>query len=263
MYDNTDTNNMKNNSILKIETLKKEYNIILNEYEEAYKNYINSKNEPFIIIPDKKYSTGDKVIKEKSLDECINICNNDNTCLGATFNMNNNDCYTSNKMSQIINGEKNEYALVKNIDNSKIGHLLLLNYLNNKLITLNEEIMNEKKNTNIDNRINENELNSNYLELLNKKENIENFLNMETNIDNQELFVNQEYMTLKIWLFITFIILLITFNQLFMDESITLRIIFNIIIVIILIVLSLSLHTLQGFVLSLLILLFIILYLLL
>jgi hypothetical protein len=39
-----DNNDIINNSIIKIESLEKEYNIVLKRYEEAYKNFINSLN---------------------------------------------------------------------------------------------------------------------------------------------------------------------------------------------------------------------------
>jgi hypothetical protein len=250
-------NNNNEVSILKLELLEKEYTIILNQYEEAYKNYLSSisKENEFIAIKRKtwwgKQSLNQKIVTNK--DECITMCANDDKCSGATFNEKTKYCWTRIGDGNITNGKEDEYALITKVKSD----LVKLNYLNNKLIEINKEIIDIFNNIDID-EINsikiqkQEELNNNYKKLANEHDVInkmlEKYNDIEASVENQELYVNQENSNLKLWVLITFIILLITLNQLFIGQTIPARILFKILLVIILVIMSYSLSTRHGFI---------------
>jgi hypothetical protein len=244
------------NNILKIELLEKEYGLLLNQYEEIYKNYLSSlsKENEFISIRGKtwwgKQGLKNQIVKNE--DECISMCANDNKCSGATFNNKDKTCWTRMGDSNLTNGNLNQYALITNIK----SELIKLDNLNKRLIEINKEIIKYFNNIdmdkiNIDKLKKQEELNNNYLKLMKEHETINvilaNYRDVEASVNNQELYVNQENSNLKLWVLITFILLLFTINQVFIGKTIPGSILFRILLVIILVVMSFNLSTKQGF----------------
>lgn len=254
---------MDNNSILKIKQLEKEYTIILNQYEEAYKNYVNSKNDKNFVSLKGKTWWGKNPLKQNvvsSKDDCITMCASDSKCSGATYNESNRFCWTRMGESNLNNGKEVEYALITNTKSNIIN----LDLLNKKLLELNKEIIDEFNKIDIENiDINQEqtktELNDNYLKLLNEQEDIKGLIdsynNIQSNLDNQELFVEQSNASLRIWVLITMVILLVTITQFIGIDYIPTSIIIKLIIVIVLIVLTFNLNSRGGFMLVLLFLL--------
>lgn len=77
-----DNNDIINNSILKIETLEKEYDVVLKQYQEAYKNYINTLNSSS--NPCENYKLESKGVSQ----ECYNKIWSDQGCTTEAANAN-------------------------------------------------------------------------------------------------------------------------------------------------------------------------------
>jgi hypothetical protein len=260
--------NSNKNSLLKIKLLENEYSIILNQYEETYKNYLSSlsKKDEFITIKGKTWWGKNPLKQNKvnSKDDCITMCANDDKCSGATYNDKKKYCWTRMGDDNLKKGKKKEYAIISNI---KL-ELLTLNLLNKKLIDINKAIVKELNNVDIEiiniNKLEkQEELTNNYIKLIKERENVniilEKYKDIESSLNNQELYVNQENAKYKLWVLIASIILLITLNQLFIGKKIPNGILFRILLIIVLLIMSFSLNTRHGFLIVIIVLLVILL----
>ena len=139
--------------ILKIESLDKEFNLVITQYEEMYQNYI-AELKTVTSASDKNYTQlqgqsywGSAGLKEgvvDSIQECEDMCKSDSKCTGATFNSENSYCWarqdTGNE-TKVTTGKETDYAIVPKLK----YYTTQLEFLNNRLIELNKEIMNEMK----------------------------------------------------------------------------------------------------------------------
>lgn len=252
-----------NSSLIKIETLQKEYEVLLNKYQEAVNNYIlslqNSKLKKDTVFVSLKGRTwwGTSSIQEKqvsSKEECAEICANSSECSGATFNSSNRYCWTRKGDSSITVGTDNNYAIIL----EEKYALVNMKNLNDKLLELNKKILDEIKKINpkVEDQINENnmkqeELIDSYNKLLEQKvimdEQMREYSSIEENENNQYLYVNQQNVQLRFWFLLVCIILLFTINSMIGFSNVVYNYIIRFIIIILFIFLSFSLRTPSGF----------------
>ena len=234
---NNDSNNSNDSidaidaSMLRLNTLEKEYDVILKQYEEAYNNYISDINESseirkFRSLPGRTW-WGSNSLKESTVstkEECESMCASDINCTGATFNIDKKYCWTRTGDGVLTKGKDEDIAIIPKLKSD----IIILTTLNDKLASINKSIQNEisvmnpkVEETKKENDIKMQKLNEYYNELTNEKDDmarlIKNFSTIEESDDNQELYVNQENITYKNWTMIALIIfailLKILFNQ--------------------------------------------------
>ena len=254
-----------NSSLMKIETLQKEYEVILQQYQEAGKNYISllengyNDNNANNTNNTKKWKAlkgrtwwGTSGLTEGTVEtqeECETMCANSSECSGATFNPVKRYCWTRTGESSITVGTDDDYAIVT----QEKSALTTMKYLNERLMELNKEIASEIKSINpqIKEQYEEkNEkqhlLDTSYEKLLEQKTQLDNqlqeYYSLEQEEDNSFLYVNQQNMTFKMFLLVACILILAI-----MGTSAPISIIIKLIAVIILIVLTYSLSSPSGF----------------
>jgi chromosome segregation ATPase len=241
-----DYNKMQNDNfesaLINIETLQKEYEVILQQYQEAVKNYISTletsgtettttgtnSNNKFVALKGKTWWGANK-LNEGNVDtqeECEAMCAESKDCSGATFNPVKRYCWARKGDGTITVGEPDDYALVP----KQRQALTIIKQLNEKLLSINEQISSTINNINpeIQKQMTElnkkrQELNDSYDSLLGQKANIETQLNEYYSIqeenDNQIIYVTQQEAKMKFWTIITVVILLITMKNMYGDES--------------------------------------------
>jgi hypothetical protein len=257
--------------LIKVETLQKEYEVTLQQYQEAGKNYISAlemgstnidtntntnKTEDFISLKGRSW-WGTKGLKEGTVeteDDCKNMCASQNNCSGATFNPVKHYCWTRSGDSSISVGRDNDYALVP----KQKAALIVMKRLNEILLAINEKIRSELTNIKpeIEEQLNEKnekqqQLNDSYQRLLEQKVEMErqlqeyNTINEE--VENQGIFTSQQNVSLRFWVLITCLVLLVTLKRMVGSDSLPISITIWFFIIIILIVLTYSLSTPSGF----------------
>jgi hypothetical protein len=195
---------------------------------------------------------GIKEGKASTKEDCISMCASDSNCTGATFNPVKRYCWARGGDGTITKGTENENALIPKLK----MNLIILTGLNDKLISINQQLRNEIKN--IEPTIeSEDEANSkkqesfddSYYKLSDNNTEIQKILKqydtIESELNDQTLVVDQANMSLQLWTFIALIIFLILLKQIYGVDSSS-SIIF-ITIILILIVLSFSLSKPSGF----------------
>jgi hypothetical protein len=245
-------------AIIKIETLQKEYEVTLQQYQEAGNNYIDSlgTSSSFTSLKGRTW-WGSSGLKEGSVstqDECESMCASDTKCTGATFNPVKKYCWTRGGDGKLSPGEDEDYALLT----KQKAALGLTNSLNDKLISINTEITALLKDINP--QVNEQkeevntkqqQLNSSYQKLLENKMDMEKQLQEYYSIDkeneNQTLFVTQKNTLLRFWVLITCLVLIFTIRKMYGAENLPYSVIFWLLTIIIMIILTYSLSSPSGF----------------
>lgn len=198
---------------------------------------------------------GTSGIKEGAVStqkECETMCANSEKCSGATFNPVKKYCWTRTGDTSITTGEDDDYALIP----KQKAALVVMKGLNEKLISLNEQITSELKNINPEveeqshNKGKKQEqLMSSYQSLLEQKLEMEGQLQeynyIDEDYDDKSLYVNQQTVSMRFWILITCIVLLITINIITGSNSSPLSI--GLIILIMLIILTYNLTSPSGF----------------
>ena len=153
-------------------------------------------------------------------DECVSMCASDSTCTGATFNPVKRYCWTRGGDGGLSTGEPDEFALIPKLKRV----MLILNGLNDKLISVNEElraetkkinpIMKEEKQTNEEKQ---QKFDTYYNDLSDDKMEMAKMLNeynsLESDLNNQTLFVEQQNLSYRLWFLLAFILFLITLKK--------------------------------------------------
>lgn len=227
---NNNSDNLESTNV-QLEMLEKEYMLILKQYETAYANYISNLNsqqqqqpnnsDSFSALQGRTY-WGTYGIKEGTAatqKECESMCLSDTKCTGATFNPSKRYCWTRGGDSGLTVGTDSDYALIPKIKEN----LILLKNLNQQLMDLNKRISNKlnmiyplaKEETSSKNE-KQNELTQSYSSLVKEKTELENVLNeyetLEETLNNNTLYVNQKNLSLRMWVIIAIILLVITFK---------------------------------------------------
>ena len=189
-------------------------------------------------------------------EECENMCANSDQCSGATFNPVKRYCWTRTGDSKITAGLGSDYALVT----QQKAALSVMKYLNERLLLLNQQITDELQNINPEVRQQykeknqkQKELNESYNKLLEQKieldKQLQEYNSIEQEESNQSIYVNQQNVSLRFWVLITALVVLITLKRMFGSESPPIAITIWILIIIVLIILTYSLSSPSGFIL--------------
>lgn len=141
----TEEEKKEQSSIIALETLVKEYDVVLTKYIQAQSDYIttlNSENKP----SQRKFLTnqgtafwGEYGISENSADNvnsCVASCSLNPKCSGATFNSAEQYCRLRGGVGDLVAASKNEISIIPESTNQ----LDLLRKLNEKLIQINNQI---------------------------------------------------------------------------------------------------------------------------
>lgn len=251
-------------TLIKIEALQKEYEVTLQQYQEAGKNYItvlqetttDSNKNNFTALKGRTW-WGTEKLSEGSVntqEECENMCASSDKCSGATFNPVKRYCWTRTGDSSITAGRNDDYALIT----QQKAALSTMKYLNEKLLDLNNQITNELQN--IKPEVKEQyeeknkkhqELNVSYTKLLEQKveldKQLQEYYSVEQEENNQSIYVNQQNISLRLWVLITCIIVLFTLKRLVGSDYLPVSITIWLLIIILLIILTYSLSTPSGF----------------
>lgn len=247
-------------SLIKVKTLQKEYEVILQQYQEAGKNYIsylqNSDSSNYTALQGRTW-WGIEGINESSAEtqaECENMCASDEKCSGATFNPVKKYCWTRTGDGSLSAGLDDDYALIP----QQKSALIVMKGLNDQLLSINEQITNELKKSNPyiqqqsqEKNMQQQKLSESYQKLLEQKmemeKQLQEYYSIEQDYDNQSLYVNQQTVSMRFWVLITCLILLVTFNKMYGSESPPIAITLWLLIIIVLIVLTYSLSSPAGF----------------
>jgi hypothetical protein len=240
---------MKDNTSINIETLEKEYEVTLQQYQGALNNYINSlkQTQNYSQLKGRAWwgEIGLKQTNVKNITECENICKADSKCSGATFSSKTNYCWTRKGESLLSTAPNDYYAIIL----SQKDSLAKLQYYNNKLTNMSKEIMSElqRLRPNLNNKIKENNLKQNelqlyYINLEKQKKEIEKqaeeYKELENNYKNQDLYASKQNMILNMLVVLMSVILLITIKKIFFPESKVIGNIFMLLIFLIFLYLS-------------------------
>lgn len=247
-------------SLIKVKTLQKEYEVILQQYQEAGKNYIsylqNNDSSNYTALKGRTW-WGTEGISESSVEtqaECENMCASDEKCSGATFNPVKKYCWTRTGDASLSAGLDDDYALIP----QQKSALIVMKGLNDQLLNINEQITNELKKSDPyiqqqsqEKNIQQQKLSESYQQLLEQKmemeKQLQEYYSIEEEYDNQSLYVKQQTVSMRFWVLITCLILLVTFNKMYGSESPPIAITLWLLIIIVLIVLTYSLSSPAGF----------------
>jgi len=216
---------------------------------------IYSLGKEFSELPSRSW-WGTYGIKEGSANtkkDCVSMCASDINCTGATFNTAKRYCWARGGDGAISTGTNDETALIPKLR----MNLQILTGLNEKLISINQQLRNEIKNIqptisseNTTNIKRQKTFDDSYYKLSNKKTEIQTLLKqydtIESELNNQTLIVDQANSSLRLWTFIAFLLLLILLKQIYGVDTPS-GIMMFITIILILIVLSFSLSRPSGF----------------
>lgn len=145
MRDKNTNSDKLNLSIIKLEALEKEFSNTMTQYEQAYINYINALNDGqssgvknFTTIPKSSFfgTGGLGIVKTPTIDQCVSACTSNSSCSGATFSGQTQNCMLRSGAGLILPAGDTVSAIVPEI----AQYASILQMLNQKLLTLNEEI---------------------------------------------------------------------------------------------------------------------------
>jgi hypothetical protein len=184
--------------------------------------------------------------------ECETMCANSDKCSGATFNPVKRYCWTRTGDGIITTGQDDDYALIS----QQREALSAMKGLNDKLLDLNNQIASEfinpeVKQQDIDKNVKQQQLNVSYQKLLNQKieidKQLQEYYSIEQDEMNQTLYTNSQNVSLKFWVLITCLVLLVTIKQFFGSGSPPFSVTIWLFIIIVLIILAYTLNTPTGF----------------
>lgn len=218
-----------NSDLIQLETLEKEFEVVLNQYEEAYQTYINNLNNPqssktFVSLKGRAY-WGTYGLKEKSVStqkECESMCASDIKCTGATFNPSKRYCWTRGGDGELTVGQSTDYAIVYELRNN----IIILKNLNDRLIKiynrieyiLNNNIHPKMEQYNKTKQQTINKLKIEYKNLLDERVKLNTVLqtldNYNREYENTSLSVQQQNLSLRMWIIISLIVIFVAFTVL-------------------------------------------------
>ena len=204
---------------IRFDEYESQYGLLLKQYKVAYQEFTQSINQTSITY--KNYSGsvwwGNGTILDQgnvsSIKDCEDMCNNNNSCTGATYNIDKQYCWISSGMGQISAGLDTDYAIIPIIQdklrslNSINTQLLDINNKMNELLTQldplakEEYIKKEEKKIELQNK--NNTLEKEQLEILAL---IEENKSLEEKYNNNQLVVTQQNSMFKIWLIIVLLL---------------------------------------------------------
>ena len=248
--------------ILKIEALEREYNAVLKQYEEAYKNCndelkqnLDEKQRSFKTFTNRAY-WGTMGLKEGTVGaetDCENMCASNPKCTGATFNTVNRYCWTRGGNGSLSATTSGNVAILPTVK----GCVVTLNALNNRLIKINKELTQLIETTNSQlaaedakEKNSKQQLHKYYAQLLKERLQMAEILADHKTIDEdnqtQSLYVSTQNSTLRLWSLLACILILIVVNKMLGGETSVVKLFWIIMMVLVLIV-SFSINNASGF----------------
>jgi len=172
-------------ALINIEALQKEYEITLQQYQEAVQNYISTlqntssnSTTQFTALSGRSWwgTSGLKEGQVADQAECENMCAASSTCTGATFNPVRKYCWSRTGDGTLTVGTDTDIALIP----QQKSDLIVMKGLNDKLISLNERMASDWKDIepeikvqNANKNQKQDQLNSTYQTLLEEKQEID------------------------------------------------------------------------------------------
>lgn len=248
--------------ILKIEALEREYNAVLKQYEEAYKNCndelkqnLDQKQRSFKTFTNRAY-WGTMGLKEGTVGaetDCENMCASNPKCTGATFNTVNRYCWTRGGNGSLAATTSGNVAILPTVK----GCVVTLNPLNNRLIKINKELTQLIETTNSQlaaedakEKNSKQQLHKYYAQLLKERLQMAEILADHKTIDEdnqvQSLYVSTQNSTLRLWSLLACILILIVVNKILGGETSVVKLFWIIMMVLVLIV-SFSINNASGY----------------
>lgn len=252
-------------TLIKVETLQKEYEVTLQQYQEAGKNYItslqsktsNSNTNLFTSLKGRTWwgTSGLSEGTVASKEECENMCANSEKCSGATFNPVKRYCWTRTGDSDITIGKDDDYALITN----QKAAVSVMKQLNQKLLDINQKITNELTNINPEvvqqyeeKNKKQQQLSVSYNQLLEQKieldKQLQDYYSIQQEEDSQLMYVSQQNIYFRFWVLIMCLVVIIVIKRMFGLETASMSIIIWLMIIIVLIILTYSLRSPSGFI---------------
>jgi len=213
---------------LSLSLLGQEYDALLTQYQQAYKNYMD-------YISSSSYSTSTSVATYATLqgntfwgtggvsegasntvEECQGQCSSLSTCTGATFNPDKKYCWARKGEGDVIPGLDNDVAIVPKVKQ----YTNVLYNINSQLIALNKKMMDMTNESapgldkEGENRSQMNEqLMLNYENLMNEKRRVDKLIREYESLEdinkNSSISVNQKYSSyITITFFLVILIIL-------------------------------------------------------
>lgn len=131
-------------SLLQIQALENEFNLVMINYEQAYQNYLNiiNSDSSYNYIQNRVLLGGNNILDTTSnnVSECMTLCSNNTSCTGANYNSNNNSCILKSGVLTATISNNSDYAIITQI--SQITNILseLSIELDFILTTLTEQV---------------------------------------------------------------------------------------------------------------------------
>ncbi len=242
-------------ALIRINTLQNEYDMTLQQYQEACKNYINliqtNQTANFTSLPGRSWwGTGGLAEGPATTEkECEDMCTSSAQCSGATFNPVKRYCWTRSGDSGLSVGQENEYALITQEKEA----LVMMKFVNDQLLDLNlaitqefQNITPEVKEQNDEKNEQQQKLVASYEKLREHKIELDRQLGeyhlVKEEQESQLLYTNQQNIHLRFWIFVTCIMVIITTVGFYFMPLIVLVVFIGLMIG-----LSFFLHTPAGF----------------
>lgn len=256
-------NNLSDEAIVKLEALQKEYEAVLQQYQEAVNNYITTlesatdTNTATLFTPLKGRSWwGTRGVAEGVVDtqeQCETMCANAENCSGATFNPVKRYCWARGGNSALTPGVDDDVALLP----QQKAALIVMRGLNNQLISIANEISEQLKT--MQPKMEEQQqqqsekqqqLNSSYQKLLDQKWEMEKQLieynSVEQDYENQTIYANQENVAYRFWVLFAIVALLITVKRVYGSPS-SGHVVFWVVVYVLMLILTYNLTLAAGF----------------
>lgn len=216
---------------IRLKTLEKEYDVLLKQYLEAKKNYIetlqnDAKGNLNYTIKSSTLLNGDsyKIIQDvASVEDCKSLCI-ENKCDGASYNTNRKDCQLNNLNlgTMSILEDPNYSAIVR----TNISNLAIMGDIIFKLLDVNSKIIQTIEN--IDPSYQENidakkdradELYANYKSLIGERDMVNSKMDeysmLSQKFTDENINANKQFNILSALWFVLFVILLFTLREIF------------------------------------------------
>jgi hypothetical protein len=247
-----------NSDILKIDALEKEYNAVLKQYEEAYKNCnteLQHNLNGYKTFTDRAY-WGTGGLTEGAVGsqtDCENKCTSDVKCTGATFNPGQKYCWTRSGNGTLSPDFNTTVALLPTAK----GCVLTLQSLNSRLIEINKELTSVIDSTNsqlVTEEASKNnskaQLYNYYRQLLKERlhmsEMLSDYKTIESENENQSLYVLSQDSMLRVWILTACILILIVVNKMLGNETSVVKLFWSTMMILLLIA-SFSISNASGF----------------
>jgi len=194
---------------LSLSLMGQEYDALLMQYEQAYKNYINhisssgagasTSTSTFANMKGRTFwgTSGVSEGASNTVEECQGTCSSLSNCTGATFNPDKKYCWTRTGEGDVIPGLDNDVAIVPTT--KKYSDILYT--LNNQLLSLNKKMIDsnpKSSNSHNERETRHDQLTTNYENLMSEKRRVElmirEYESLEDVNKNSYISVNQKYL---------------------------------------------------------------------